>query len=102
MRRLLRISNSLGCSSGLGNELIQQIVRRGDKAIATARNESSLKTLADQGAATIQLDITASEDVLKQKAKEAIETFGHISVVVHNAGSFQMGSWEDLTWLFLV
>jgi NADP-dependent 3-hydroxy acid dehydrogenase YdfG len=97
MRRLLKISNALGCSSGLGNELIQQILRRGDKAIATARNEATLKALADKGAATMQLDITASEDVLRLRAKEAIETFGHIDVVVHNAGSFQMGSWEDLT-----
>ena len=99
MRLSLKISNYLGCSSGLGNELIQQIVRRGDKAIATARNQASIKALADEGAETIQLDITASEEVLKQKAKEAIETFGHIDVVVHNAGSFQMGSWEDLTYV---
>lgn len=86
-----------GCSSGLGNQLIQSIIARGDKAIATARNASALKELADAGAATIELDVTASEHVLKEKVNKAIGTFGRIDVVVHNAGKFQMGSWEDLT-----
>ena len=86
-----------GCSSGLGNQLIRSIIARGDKAIATARNASALIELADAGAATIELDVTVSEDILKEKASEAIGKFGRIDVVVHNAGKFQMGCWEDLT-----
>ena len=82
-----------GCSSGLGKQLIQSIIARGDKVIATARNESALKALADAGAATIELDVTASEHVLKEKVQEAIGKFGRIDVVVHNAAKFQMGSW---------
>jgi NAD(P)-dependent dehydrogenase (short-subunit alcohol dehydrogenase family) len=89
----------LGCSTGLGNELIQRIIQRGDKAIATARNLSTLKSLQHHGAFTVQLDITASEDTLKQKGAEAINAYGHIDVVVHNAGVFQMGAYEDLTYV---
>ena len=87
-----------GCSSGLGRQLIQTILQRGDKAIATARKPETLQDLADAGAATLQLDVTVSQQVLNEKAKEAVKAFGHVDVVVHNAGFFQMGAWEDLTY----
>lgn len=86
-----------GCSSGLGNQLIQSIIARGDKAIATTRNTSGLKELADAGAGVIELGANATEEELKKKVNEAISKFGHIDVVVHNAGKFQVGTWEDLT-----
>ena len=90
---------ALGCSTGLGNELVRRIIQRGDKVIATARKLSILKGLQDQGAYTIELDITASEHILKAKVTEAIDAYGHIDVVVHNAGAFQMGAYEDLTFV---
>lgn len=86
-----------GCSVGLGKKLAEEVIRRGDKAIATARSISAIQDLADAGATTIQLDITASPEELNGKVQEAIKAVGHIDVLVHNAGSFQMGTWEDLT-----
>lgn len=86
-----------GCSSGLGKTLVEQILRRGDLAVATAENVSTLENLAEAGAVTIELDITSSEEILKEKVTEAIQACGHIDVIVHNAGSFQMGPCEDLT-----
>ena len=81
----------------MGRQLITTILRRGDKAIATARKLSTIQDLADGGAAVLELDVTASQDELNGKAAEAVKAYGHIDYVVHNAGYQQMGSWEDLT-----
>ena len=88
-----------GCSTGLGRTLVQEVVRRGDRAVATARNISSIEDLKSDGVAVLQLDITASQDELNAKAAEAIKAFGQIDIVVQNAGLFQMGTWEDLTFV---
>ena len=85
-----------GCSSGLGEQLIRTIIKRGDHAIATARNPDTLRDLADAGASILQLDVTASQESLNGRAKEAIAAAGHIDVVVHNAGYIQLGTCEDL------
>lgn len=89
-----------GCSVGLGKKLAEEVLRRGDKVIATARNLSAMEDLAAAGATTIQLDITASQEELNGKVQEAIQAAGHIDVLVHNAASFQMGTWEDLTFVW--
>ena len=93
------VNMDTGCSSGLGRELVQGILARGDKAIATARNVADVQDLVDRGAHALELDITASEQILKQKLDEAIRVFSQVDVLVHNAGAFQMGCWEDLTSL---
>ncbi|KAK4897958.1 hypothetical protein LTR27_004342 [Elasticomyces elasticus] len=87
-----------GCSSGFGAEFIKIILQRGDKAIATARRLESIKSLENQGAATLQLDVTAKPDVLADKIGQAIKIYGHIDVVVHNAGYGQLGALEDLSY----
>ncbi|KAK5172007.1 uncharacterized protein LTR77_003644 [Saxophila tyrrhenica] len=81
----------------VGRELIEAITKRGDKAIATARNLSSIEDLKSDSVATLQLEVTASQDELNQRAEEAVKAFGRIDVLVHNAGYMQMGTWEDLT-----
>ncbi len=81
----------------MGRKLIEAISKRGDKAVATARNISTIEDLKSSTVATVQLDITASQDELNQRAAEAVEAFGQVDVVVHNAGFMQMGTWEDLT-----
>ncbi len=81
----------------VGRKLITTILARGDKAIATARNISSIKDLEAAGAAILQLDVTAGQSELDGKAAEAVKFFGHVDFVVHNAGYQQMGSIEDLT-----
>jgi len=85
-----------GTSSGFGEEFVKQITARGDKVIATARNLDKVKHLKDTGAAFLQLDVTASQDELNRKVKEAIGIYGRIDVLVNNAGYVGVGTLEEV------
>lgn len=72
-----------GSTTGFGAEFVKNIIKRGDRVIATARNESKISFLKDIGAATLQLDVTASQSELNTKATEAIGIYGGVDVVVN-------------------
>ena len=63
-------------------------LKRGDKVIATARGRSfaKLADLKEQGAEIMELDVNAPLDVLHAAAKKAVDVYGHVDVVVNNAG----------------
>lgn len=84
-----------GCSSGFGQEFIKQILARGDKAIATARKLESIEKLANLGAVTLQLDVTAPVSELEGKIKEAVGFYGRVDVLVANAGYVHYGPIEE-------
>lgn len=85
-----------GCSSGFGAEFIKSILKRGDKAIATARKIDNLDGVSKLGAATLELDVRASLGELKDKIQQAVKIYGRIDVLVSNAGFVQLGAVEDL------
>ena len=86
-----------GCSSGIGEELVLSILRRGDKAIATARAPiSRLQHLAEAGARTIELDVALPEQELRAKLAEVEGLLEEVDVVVNNAGYIQTGALELL------
>ncbi len=74
--------------SGLGRCLTLEALKRGDKVIATGRSQSfsKLEDLKAQGADTLELDVTAPPETLEEVAKRAIQIYGRIDVLVHNAG----------------
>lgn len=85
-----------GSSSGLGEVFVLEILARGDRVIATARNASKrLGQLKNAGAAILDLDITTSEEALSVKVQEAIKIHGEIDVLVNNAGVFDWGLIEE-------
>ncbi|KAK7021899.1 hypothetical protein VNI00_017188 [Paramarasmius palmivorus] len=88
-----------GTSTGLGRELTLAALRRGDKVIATARARSlsQIDDLKEKGAETIQLDVTAPLEELQAIAKKAIAIYGHVDVVVNNAGYALVGAIEENT-----
>lgn len=74
---------------------------QGDQVIATGRERESsgierLSSLKNAGAAVMELDVTASEGVIKAKVDEAWSIYGHIDVLVNNAGYIDAGVFEEV------
>lgn len=69
--------------------MVQTLLARNDRVIATARNLNDIRDfhdLADESRLrTMQLDITDSHNI-QSKIEEAIEIWGHVDVLVNNAG----------------
>lgn len=75
------------------------LLARGDKVISTARARSlsKLAELEEKGAATLELDVTAPLSDLHAVAAKAVAIYGHIDVVVNNAGYLISGALEENT-----
>jgi NAD(P)-dependent dehydrogenase (short-subunit alcohol dehydrogenase family) len=86
-----------GANSGFGTEFVHQILARGDKVIATGRNPNKLAVLANTKAHLLKLDVTSPLIELQQIAKEAVNVYGRIDVLVNNAGYIEMGTIEEST-----
>jgi NAD(P)-dependent dehydrogenase (short-subunit alcohol dehydrogenase family) len=85
-----------GTSSGFGFEMAKHLLAHGDRVIATARKTASIEELGSLGAHVMQLDVTASQEELDKKAKEAWAVYGHIDVLVNNAGYIHFGLMEEV------
>ena len=89
-----------GCSSGIGEELVQSILKRGDRVIATARGKvERLQALKDLGADTLELDVTADQTAFDQIAQDAVNIYGGLDVLVNNAGYVEACLMEDARWV---
>jgi short-subunit dehydrogenase len=86
-----------GCSSGIGERLVYEILKRGDKAIATSRNINKLEKLKNEGAKIIKLDVTDTLENIKDIIKTCYSIYGKIDVLVNNAGYLQYGILENVT-----
>ncbi len=85
-----------GTTSGIGAALIDQIVSRGDKVIASGRNvEQKLGHLKSDNLVLLELDITATLPEIEAQVKKAWGLFGHIDVLFNNAGMSAMKSAEE-------
>jgi NAD(P)-dependent dehydrogenase (short-subunit alcohol dehydrogenase family) len=54
--------------------------------------------LKEAGAATLELDVTAPQEELNAKAKEAWNLYGQVDVLVNNAGYIEAGILEELEY----
>jgi NADP-dependent 3-hydroxy acid dehydrogenase YdfG len=90
-----------GCSSGLGQEFVSQILSRGDKVIATARRleSESIQSLQSAGASILKLDVTDEAAAINNVINEAIKIHGRIDVLVNNAGFVTQGAVEELRYV---
>jgi NADP-dependent 3-hydroxy acid dehydrogenase YdfG len=74
-------------TSGLGSSLVESIVARGDRVIATGRNaEQRLVHLKSDAVALLDLDVTAGLDAIKTQVEKANAIWGKIDVLLNNAG----------------
>jgi NAD(P)-dependent dehydrogenase (short-subunit alcohol dehydrogenase family) len=86
-----------GCSTGLGRELARAVLERGWRVVVTARDPASVADLAERHrsqALVLKLDVARPDDV-KAAIADATETFGHIDVLVNNAGYGYMSTVEE-------
>ncbi|KAL4802780.1 hypothetical protein BDV18DRAFT_163743 [Aspergillus unguis] len=84
-----------GCSSGFGEAFVHEILRRGDKVIATARNPQSIQALASAGAHTLAFDVSASVQEIDSTVRTALDVYGQIDVFLSNAGYVHTGGVEE-------
>jgi len=88
-----------GASKGLGLTLVKKLLQQGYAVAATSRTLDALHSeISGQTASflPLQVDLVNEASVIAGIA-ETIKTFGHIDVVVNNAGYGQIGTLEELS-----
>ncbi len=86
-----------GCSTGFGKLLAQKLLDQGYNVVATARNVDQLADLKapdEQKMIRAPLDVTRGAQIT-EAAQTAFERFGHIDVLVNNAGYGYFSTFED-------
>lgn len=86
-----------GCSTGFGRELATALIDRGYRVVATARNPDDLAELAEAGGdrvLALKLDVTDKAQA-EAAVTAATDRFGHIDVLVNNAGIGYFGAIEE-------
>ncbi|KAM0430445.1 hypothetical protein ACHAPT_005792 [Fusarium lateritium] len=83
-------------TSGLGTALVEHLVARGDKVIATGRRATErLSHLKSDNVALIDLDVTAPRTEIDAQVKKAWEIWGHVDVLLNNAGVSALKTIEE-------
>lgn len=88
-----------GASSGLGRALAETALERGQRVVATARNQQDVSDLPERypgRAIATRLDVTSSEQA-RGAVDDGLAAFERIDVVVNNAGYGLFGALEDLS-----
>ena len=96
-----------GCSTGLGRALAETVLAAGQNAVVTARDAGKVADLATNNTDRVlplALDVTDSTHVT-DAVSQAEEKFGHIDVLVNNAGygyraAVEEGDESDIRQLF--
>jgi NAD(P)-dependent dehydrogenase (short-subunit alcohol dehydrogenase family) len=86
-----------GTSSGFGRSLAEEVVRRGEMVVATARDPKTLDelvALAPDRVQAVRLDVTRAAQI-QSAIDTALQRFGKIDVVVNNAGFSIVGAVEE-------
>ncbi|KAJ3519488.1 hypothetical protein NM208_g14109 [Fusarium decemcellulare] len=85
-----------GSTSGIGAALIDHLIARGDKVIASGRKvQERLGHLQSERLALLELDITADLTEIQTKIRKAWDIFGNIDVLMNNAGMSALKSVEE-------
>jgi NAD(P)-dependent dehydrogenase (short-subunit alcohol dehydrogenase family) len=86
-----------GCSTGFGRELAQLVLRRGWRAVVTARDVGRVQDLIqghEDKALALALDVN-KQDQVAEAVKATEDRFGAIDVLVNNAGYGYQSSIEE-------
>jgi NAD(P)-dependent dehydrogenase (short-subunit alcohol dehydrogenase family) len=86
-----------GASSGFGKAYTEYAVQQGYNVVITARRLDKLKELrsiAPDQVEAIKMDVNNNEEIISA-VKQAIDRFGHIDVLINNAGYGIVGAVEE-------
>jgi NAD(P)-dependent dehydrogenase (short-subunit alcohol dehydrogenase family) len=85
-----------GASRGIGAKIATAALEQGDQVVATARNVQDIIHQFGKNDALLptRLDVTNEQEAVVS-AQDAIERFGHIDVLVNNAGYGLVGAVEE-------
>jgi len=86
-----------GTSTGFGRGLTERLLAQGERVIATARQGEQIQDFAEnypEHSLVLPLDVTRAEDAA-QVVEQGVARFGHIDVLVNNAGYGYFASQEE-------
>jgi NAD(P)-dependent dehydrogenase (short-subunit alcohol dehydrogenase family) len=86
-----------GCSTGFGREISKAVLRRGYRAVVTARDPQKVQDIVEGHsgrALALKLDVNDRAQIA-ESVKVAETTFGHIDVLVNNAGYGYVAAVEE-------
>src|SRR5258708_2706477 len=87
-----------GAGRGMGVDIVKAALAAGHAVVATGRNTKTVDRAIGEAAdlLVVKLDVTSPADA-KAAVTAAVEQFGHIDVLVNNAGNFYAGFFEEIT-----
>jgi short-subunit dehydrogenase len=86
-----------GCSTGIGYTTALELEKRGHRVIASARKQSDVDRLINEGFEAVQLDLADSNSIQQAVTKVETLTDGNIDALFNNGAFGQPGAVEDLS-----
>ncbi len=85
-----------GCSSGIGHHAAHSLQQRGYQVIASARTQTDVNKLRDEGLTCLQLDLNDEHSIQNAVAETLNITDGKLFALFNNGAYGQPGAVEDL------
>jgi NAD(P)-dependent dehydrogenase (short-subunit alcohol dehydrogenase family) len=87
-----------GAGRGMGVDIVKAAIAAGNAVAATGRNPEAVAKAVGEAddLLVVKLDVTNPRDA-EAAVQSAVDRFGHIDVLVNNAGNFYAGFFEELT-----
>ena len=86
-----------GCSSGIGYSAAVELKKRGYRVFATARKDSDIARLREQGFEVTKLELNSSDSIRQCFDWVMQQSDGTLDALFNNGGYGQVGAIEDLS-----
>ena len=86
-----------GAGRGMGTDIAKAALAAGYKVVATGRNTNKVAEAIGESKDlfVVRLDVTNPEEA-ESAVEAAVDRFGHIDVLINNAGNFYAGFFEEI------